>query len=195
MDGKQKSFISYLIFGLSIVALIIVGYLLYQKFFTDKDQSSRYAHIKSKQERPTFQRPEEQKQKFARQKVITEKEVRGTWQAPMEGGKGFLELQNGTYRIFVVMAGAANTRYYSYGTYNIVEDVLVLQPNATKKPPNDKRYDYRILAQTKMPVMAVRVQDKMIWQIPSDEVRVYIPPRHAFFRRAKDDIAIWSPLK
>ena len=192
MDFKNKSVIGYLIFGVGVLALITVGYFSYKKFFVSSNSNDGPAY---KSRLNTAAAPQDNRQSFARQKVITTQEIVGTWQAPMDGAKGFLELTKGKYRIFIMVAGSSNVRYYSFGSYTIKEDVLILQPDTQKAPSNDPRYDYRLLTQAKMPVMAVRVKDKMVWQVPSGDVRIYVPPRHPFFRRTKDEIAIWSRLK
>lgn len=138
--------------------------------------------------------PQSKKRKAKRQKNLKESQITGAWDAQLDNARALLQIKDGTFRLIIVERDTQGTRFYVNGTYSLEEDILIFEPDTRSKAPSDK-YDYRILTRAKMPMLVGKYKGKMVWQVPPEEVDIYVPNYHAVLSRVPNKIAIWSTLK
>ena len=194
------------VLALGVLALLFVGSIAYKKLFGAEDEISQsdideFRQAGEERETRAVNRAagEKPKQTYKRQKSISEREIRETWETRFLKGRGLLEIGKGRYRFILIPDNTSNTqakvRYYSNGTYKLEDDIIHLQPDFVIEPPESQNFDYKILTRSKMPVMASKHKGQLIWQVPAADVRVYVPPYHPILNRAKDKIVVWNVLE
>ncbi len=197
-----NNLIGVVILGLGALALIMVGYLAYQKLYSsdvsDKVQQNDVDLFKKAgrvANRAAGEKPTSEKTTYKRQKSISEKEISGAWQARLKNEKALLEMKKGKYRLIIIPNKASKKRYYSNGDYKIQDGIVMLMPDLNRGPPESETFKYSVLTRSKMPLMAVKYKGKLIWQVPPRDIKIYVPPYHPVLNRAEDKIVVWSVLE
>lgn len=188
-----------------VLAVLIVGGLAYQTLGGSSDVDQQITEVSQEEiqslKQPVFQEQqslraqEEKKQSFKRQKAISENKIIGAWDAQLDKARALLQLKGGTYRLIIVMNNPSESRWFSNGTYTLKDDLLLLVPNMAWGAPKSSKFGYRVLTRGDMPVMVSTYKGKLVWQIPDDDVDVYVPNYHPVLSLVKDKIAVWSVLK
>lgn len=204
LRNLNNNILGYAILGIGLFAVIFVAYFAYKSMNPTTEQE-----IAEKNEIETFKQSgapnraagqianQEDSKTYKRQKSISEKELKGLWEAPLKSGKALLEIKDGVFRIVIIRSDSSTLRYYLNGTYTIKDDLIILMPNAQWGPPNSQgqKYNYRILTNSSLPIVASKHDGQLIWQVPPKEVDIYVPPYHAFLNLTKNKIAVWNALK
>lgn len=200
--------------GMAILAVGVLSFLvvisLAYKTFTGGDANNAGVSAISKEEIQSFRQTEiveksaassqlqnqpQKKKNYKRQKSISESDIAGAWDARLDEARALLQIKGGTYRLILVMDNPAESRLYSNGTYTLKDDLLVLKPNMAWGPPKSSQFNYRVLTRADMPVMVSLYKGKLVWQIPSDDMDIYVPNYHPVLSLVKDKIAVWGVLK
>ena len=191
------------VLGVGVLAVLIVGVLAYRSLSFSADgqgaQISREEINAFKEAEPIFEEEQAAEEKpkptYKRQKSISERQIVGSWDTQIKGGRALLQLQGGTYRLIIVMDNPAASRWYSNGTYTLQDDLLVLSPNMKWGPPKSKRFGYRVLTRSNMPVMVSKNRGNLVWQVPGPDADIYVPNYHPMLNLTEDKIAVWDVLK
>ena len=203
LEEFKQNKIGFAILGLGVLAALLVGMLAY-KTLTDTSSGHQGPEI-SQEEINAFKQsgaPQEQaavrqetRQSYKRQKSISENQIVGAWDTRINGARVLLQLQKGTYRIIVIYDNPAAARWYSNGTYEMRDDLLILTPNLDWGPPKNSRFGYRVLTRGTMPVAVSKHKGRLIWQVPGPDADIYVPNYHPILSETKDKIAVWRVLK
>lgn len=201
----KTNIVGLAVLGFGVLAALIVGILAYQTLAPSGEESRQQQvskeEIKEFKQTPLFQEGtralrQQPKPSYERQKKsISEKQIVGSWDTRINEGRALLQLQGGTYRLIIVMDNPAASRWYSNGTYIMQDDILILEPNLKWGPPKSRKYGYRVLSKSKMPVMVSKHKGKMVWQVPGPEANIYVPNYHPLLSLTQDKIAVWGVLK
>lgn len=201
----QGNPLGLVIFGVGIVAVLLVGVLAYQTLVGSPEVGRQDAEVSQEEirsfkqeefrEQDTSQAQKQKKKSFKRQKSISEKAITGAWDTRLDEARALLQLKNGTYRLIIVMDNPAESRWYSNGTYTLKSDLLLLVPNLDWGPPKSRKFGYRVLTRSDIPVIVSIYKGKLVWQMPDDDVDVYVPNYHPVLSLVKDKIAVWGVLK
>ena len=186
---------------LGVLVLLFVGYVAYQKLSpsNNSEKTEKRAEVPlyeqqgRKPNRAAGEKPVQQA--YARQDSISEEELRGSWESLLPKGRALLEMKRGKYRLIMLSNRRQNYAQYSNGTYEIVKDIVVLQPNLKSKPPKTKGLKYEVLTRGKIPVAAALYKGKLIWQKPPSGTGLYIPRYNPVLSKANNDIVVWKVLK
>jgi len=188
------------VLALGVLVLLFVGYFAYQKLFP----SSNSEKIEERAEIPLYERQgrkpnraagEKPAQNYARQKSISEEELKGSWETMLPKGRALLEMKRGKYSLIVLSNKRKNHAQYSNGTYDIMDDVVVLKPDFKIPALKTKGIKYEILTRAKIPVSAALYKGKLIWQKPPSDVDIYIPPYNPILDKTKNKIVVWNVLE
>jgi len=196
---NKSNVIGVVVLSLGILVLLLVSYFAYQKFYEPVDkiaQSDIDAFRQGGGERGVNRAAgEKPANKYKKQKSISERQIRETWEAPLINGRGLLEIGKGKYRFIIIPTDRSQSRYYSKGSYKLEDNLIILEPNLLWPAPDSSEYKYTLLTRSTMPVMASKHKGKLVWQVPTGDVSIYVPPYHPILDRAKDKIVVWSVLK
>lgn len=194
---KKENLVGFAILVVGVAALLFVAIFAYQKFFSPATEQER-EEIESFRSgnsvnRALGEKTQEEKKSYKRQKSISEKQIAGLWEIKLEKSKVLLEIGKGRYRMVVLSDGLHRNREYSNGTYTIKNDLIMMVPDLNWGPPKDK-YTYSLLTRAKMPVIAGKYDGKMIWQVPTKDFKIYVPPNHPILDMMNDKTAVWHSL-
>lgn len=201
---KQKSdLIGIAILGVGVIALLVVGYMVYLKFSPPSSEGNNIAQDDIEDfkrsgrapNRAAGEKPVSEKGKYKRQKSISEKELSGAWRTNLEKEQALLEIGDGKYRLVLIYNRKPKIRYYSNGDYKIQDDIIILTPDLNSSSPESDVARYSVLTRTDMPVMASKYKGKLIWQEPPSDIDMYVPPRHPILDRDEDKIVVWDVLE
>jgi hypothetical protein len=200
---NKANVIGFVILALGVLALLFVGSIAYKKLFGTDDEIAqsdidefRQAGRQSEDRVANRAAGEQPREAYRRQKEITEREIRETWETRLNDGRALLEIGKGRYRFILIPDNTqVKLRYYSNGNYTLVDDLILLQPDFKIGPPDSQTFEYKLLTRSKMPVMASKHKGKLVWQEPTEEAQIYVPPYHPILNRTKDKIVVWSVLE
>lgn len=195
----KKNPLGFVIFGLGVLAFVIVCFFAFNMF--NSGNNTKNTGDVSKEEVEEFRTAQADKksesksqQSFKRQKKIKEQEIVGAWDASLGNARALLQLKEGTFRLIVIDRSGFNMRHYINGNYSLEGDILMLDPDVRSLPPSDK-YNYQLLTRASLPAMVSKHKGKMVWQIPDDDADIYVPNNHAILDRVPNKIVVWSVLK
>lgn len=185
-----------------VLAFATVGVMAYQIFFgsgagaeISQEDMRVLQNTPSQAENITAPPSEDQKIKkeLKRQKSISENQITGSWIVPLKDGQGLVQLSGGTYRLIIVPS--TGSRWYSNGRYTLKDDLLMLKPNLEWGAPQSNKFNYLLLTRGNIPVMVSLYEGRMVWQSPSADMDIYVPPSHPFLTLTREGIAVWRVLK
>lgn len=134
---------------------------------------------------------------FERVKNFNAGAMEGDWQALIGRYTAVLQIRKSVYQIILASADPASPRYYSSGTYELIEDILVLNPRQDWPPPGSSAsVSYSRLTRAPFPVIARYQGDGMLWQNPpQSEKRVSGPYTSPLFMSENIKVAHWKKIK
>ena len=198
-QSSESRWIGFLVLGFGILAVVAVGLLALQNSKGVEDTINQQAAQSAEEQNDLAEALD-----GIRDGVRTQQEnaiedadldtIKGVWETQLVSGKAVIELKKSKYRMIVAGDGESSRRYYSNGTYEIMEDgVLVLTPNLTSRPPQDS-YRYSHVHRGPIPVKIGQQEGYMIWTPPGIQSKVFVPSIHPFLRLASEQIAVWKKL-
>lgn len=198
--SREAQWIGFLILGFGVLAVIAVGILAYNRFAKDNPEREAVSELAKsiesarKQEQKEPQNPAPQKPAYKRQHSLQIKDIEGTWQTSLPDGQAVFQLEGRVYSMIVAFNDPRLNRFYSSGTYDIREDIVILEPRLDWQLPEDG-FEYSTLAMSHFPVLISVQRGQMIWQIPPTGEGIYVPPVHPFLRLTQDKTAVWKTLR
>ncbi len=176
--SRESRFVGYLVLGFGVLAIIAV---LIIALGGKKEETPVVAGAK----------PEAQS-------LIAQSDMEGDWQAAIGKFTAVLQIRKNVYQIILAQPDPNAPRYYSSGTFKVVEDVMVLTPRIDWPPPASpagKKIGYSILTQAPFPMIAVFKDGGMLWQNPpQSEKRVRAPLTSPIFKSERVDYVSWKKL-
>jgi len=136
-----------------------------------------------------------EKPKYKRQTDITQDAIQGAWEIKIKNGKALLQINKGLYKIAIIMDGGGLPNLYSVGQYSMRDDLLIFEPNTDYRIAQNEFRGYRILTRSKFSVMVLKKGKKLIFQKPTRDMGVYVPPRHPLLHLTEDNVAEFNLLK
>lgn len=186
--------------AVGLVALIYAGSAVINQFGRGNNadnpltQEEVDAFKSNSVERSSDQTPAQQPS-YRRQSSIKESDVTGSWDGRVDEARILLQLTDGNYKIIIVPDNSNLTRSYSYGTYSLEQDLLMLYPDTSLKGPESKHFNYKILTRSKFPIAVSLYKERLIWQVPGKEFDIYVPNYHPVLDLTDKRIVAWKVLK
>lgn len=135
---------------------------------------------------------------FKRDKNFKAGRMEGDWQASIGRYTAVLQIRNDVFQLILASADPMAPRFYSSGTYKVLEDIVMLNPQQSWPPPaipKGKVIAYDKLTRAPFPVIARFDGDTMLWQnVPQDEKRVVAPYTSPLFMSENVKVATWKKL-
>lgn len=136
---------------------------------------------------------------FERDADFAAAKMEGDWQSTIGRYTVVLQIREGVYQLILASADPAAPRYYSSGTYKVIEDIIMLTPRMDWPAPasvGGKIIAYEKLTRAPFPVIARFEGGNMLWQnIPQAEKRVTGPYTSPLFMSEDVKLATWKRLK
>lgn len=136
---------------------------------------------------------------FKRQPGIKPADVTGAWQTQIGRYTAVLEITASSYQLILADPTNYSSRFYSSGTYSVIEDLFTLTPHrewAAPKSPPGVTVSYISLTASPFPVMAAIQKGHMLWQNPPfTEKRVLVPNSMPIMIDGAQRYLVWQRLK
>lgn len=124
--------------------------------------------------------------------------MEGDWQTMIGKYTVVLQIRKDVYQIILANTDPAAPRYYSSGTFHVIEDIIMLSPRQDWPPPSSGsgQVSYAKLTRAPFPVIARYEGGKMLWQNPPEsEKRVNGPYTSPIFMAENVRLATWQKIK
>ena len=136
---------------------------------------------------------------FERDADFAAGKMEGDWQSAIGRYTAVLQIREGVYQLILASTDPVAPRYYSSGTYKVIEDIVMLTPRMDWPAPasvGGKIIAYEKLTRAPFPVIARFDGGDMLWQnIPQAEKRVTAPYTSPLFMSEDVKLATWKRLK
>lgn len=208
--SPESRFIGYLVLGFGVLAVIAVLILA----FGNDDVPSKPEAAKIEQAAPANAKdlmadlsaaPQPTKPApkvdlfFERDPDFAAGKMEGDWQGAIGRYTAVLQIREGVYQLILASTDPVAPRYYSSGTYKVVEDIIMMTPRMDWPAPasvGGKIIAYEKLTRAPFPVIARFEGGNMLWQnIPQAEKRVTGPYTSPLFMSEDVKLATWKRLK
>ena len=201
--GPQSRLVGVAVFGAGLLAVVAVVFLALSQRGGGPVNGPKALQQKESLNVPMVQAREAQTapapKTYTRQKNIDEDDIEGVWQAKLGNNEAVVQIKNGVYQIIVATPSPTAPRLYSNGTYKILRDLILFQPQLNwSKPavPKGSNIEYQSLTMSPFPMAVSRDGRAMVWQNPrQDEKDIYVPRQNPMLYNIPDQVAIWTPLK
>lgn len=189
--SAESKFIGYLVLGFGILAVVAVLMIAFMGRGPDTDVTQpdiqKAEAIRAKED-TLIQAPQVippplvYKLPFKRQPDFDKSSLDGNWQTMIGMFTSVLQMNKGVYQIILAGDDPYMPRYYSSGTYSLIEDIILFEPQMNWPKPVTKSGGGNYLPITVAPfnIMTAMYEGKMLWaNIPPDEervTRIFEPP-------------------
>lgn len=199
-SSRESRFIGYLVLGfgtLAVIAMLMIAFGGGDETAQTQEQASLQKELSSI-EAPAraSEEPEEDKLYLKRQKKIDEGDIQGGWQSMIGEYLAVLQIQKGSFQIIMALPDPQMPRKYFSGTYNILDDLIVLNPQlkwGEPKKPAGAKFSYSRLTSSGFPMVVGFENGNMVWQnTPQTEKRMYVPSRSPLLSLGGMDYIIWK---
>lgn len=184
-QSRESKFIGYLVLGFGIVAVVAVLLLAFMGGGAPDTnvrqpapgQAAKIAPLKPQE---LIQAPEpvpepEYKSPFKRQPNMDAAGLDGNWQGMIGQFTAVLQMNKGVYQIILATDDSYMPRYYSSGTYKVLEDMITFTPQNNWPPPVTRsgKGNYQAITRAPFSLMSAFYEGKMLWaNVPPTEERV-----------------------
>ncbi len=203
--SRESRFIGYLVLGFGVLAVVAVLVLALgggeaENNTRDTAQQSANARdlMSDLAAAPVQTQPAPVKDLFfERDADFDAGDMEGDWQASIGRYTAVLQIRKDVYQLILASPDPVAPRFYSSGTFKVIEDIIMLSPRRDwPAPKSNGNVAYSQMTQAPFPVIA-RIEDgKLLWQnVPQSERRVTAPYTSPLFMSENVKLATWQKLK
>jgi len=135
---------------------------------------------------------------FSRGGAIDKDDLSGGWQAMIGDRLAVMQMEKGAFQIILAPADPTFPRSYSSGTYDVLEDMVILNPRldwAAPKVPEGSGIRYERLTAGSYPMIVAFKGGEMFWQpVPATETRIYVPLTNPLLVGTQQRFISWKKL-
>lgn len=136
---------------------------------------------------------------FKREPGLDADRMTGSWQAAIGSYVAVLDMDGKVYQIVIADPNNYGERFYSAGTYEVLEDMVTLRPQNTwpfPDVPQGQEIKYSKITTSRFPVLAAFKGDSMLWQNPPEsETRVVAFRKLPILLSENLDYVTWQRVK
>lgn len=207
VQSRESKFIGYLVLGFGVVAVAAVLLLAFMgRGAPDtnapqptQQQTAMIAPVKSQAliQAPKPVPPPEYKLPFKRQPNMDAAAMDGNWQAMIGKFTAVLQMNKGVYQVIIASDDIYMPRYYSSGTYEVLEDMITFTPqNSWPQPLSKSGGSYQTISRAPFSAMSAFYEGKMLWaNTPPTEYRVRRYPQMALLMGENVDYVVWQRIE
>ena len=180
---QQSELIGYAVLGLGVLALLVVGLMLYARYVPQGETKTAISDDIHKE---------------GRAPRLTAENIEGDWQASFLDYTALFQAHNGTFQVVAVRGFPTAPRYYARGTYTLNGAFMTMTPDNQHGSPADEDPQNRYLHLGHRPfTVEIRFKDDgQLWFIgPADPVYPRKNPAHPLIQFSDKDYILWTPKK
>ena len=207
-QSRESKFIGYLVLGFGIVAVVAVLLLAFMgggapDMNVQQPTPSQTAKISPTKPQELIQArapvpPPEYKPPFKRQPNMDVAGLNGNWQGMIGPFTAVVQMNKGVYQIVVASDNISMPRYYSSGTYKVLEDMITFTPqnNWPKPLTQSGKGSYQAITRSPFSLMSAFYEGKMLWaNVPPTEERVRRYLQVPVFMNENVDYVVWQKIE
>ncbi len=180
---QQSQLIGYAVLGFGVLALLVVGMMVYARYAPQRVAGTEIA---------------DEIHKEGRAPRLTADNIEGDWQASFLDYTARFQARGGTFQVLAVRSFPTAPRYYARGTYTLDGAFMTMTPDNKLGSPADEDPQNRYLHLGHRPfTVEIRFKDDgQLWFIgPVDPVYPRKNPAHPLIQFSDKDYILWTPKK
>lgn len=206
--SAESRFIGYVVLGFGILAVVAVLMLAFmgrtpetkvvQQPDPQKTEAIAGKSIPLIKPPKPIPPPPEYTSPFKRQPEFNKDDLDGNWQTMIGKYTSVLQMNKGVYQVILAGDNPKTPRYYSSGTYKVIEDIIVFEPQLDWPPPITKtgRDNYQTITLAPFNMMTALKDGKLLWaNIPPNENRASRIVQPPLFMSEDVDYVVWAPIQ